>query len=400
MSLQWDRVVASRSANLPPSPFNGLEAVRKIPGVIYFAGGTPPLEMLPVHRLRQAVADSWENPGTILHYGESQGYPGLLDVISQRMAQRGAPVDPARLMVTNGSQQGIDLIARTLFDPGDFVVVEGPTYFGAMQVFDCFEVNYRTVEIDSEGLILEQLEAAFAAEPTPKALYTVPTFQNPTGVTISMERRKKIIELSKKFNVPIIEDDPYGELHFAGNETPPLFALDDDIIHLGTFSKTLAPSLRMGWMVMPEPLIPTLVNSKEAVDIQSDRLVQRAVVSAIEDGWLDQHLTEARELYAARCQRMLDGLAREMPEGTRWITPGGGFFVWVLLPDGLTSNELLPIAGEHGVAYLPGSAFYPDQRHEPALRLGFSTLPEAEIDEGIRRLGKATADALSRTGRR
>jgi 2-aminoadipate transaminase len=400
LSLQWNRVIASRTAKLAPSPFDAVEAIRDIPGLIYFAGGAPPIEMLPVHRLRQAIADAWENPGSVLFYDETPGYPGLLDAIAERMARRGAPVDPARLMVTNGSQQGIDLIARTLFDPGDVVVVEGPTYFGAMQAFDGFEVCYRTVEIDSEGLIIEQLEAAFQATPTPKALYTVPTFQNPTGITISIERRKKIIELSKQYNVPIIEDDPYGELHFPGNETGPMFAMDDQIIYLGTFSKTLAPSLRMGWMVMPEPLIPALVNSKEGVDIQSDRVLQRAIVSTIADGWLDQHLEEARHLYAARCQRMIDALSREMPSGTRWITPGGGFFVWVLLPDGLPADELLPIAGEHKVAFFPGSAFYPDRRQEPALRLGFSTLPEADIDEGIRRLGQATEEALVRTGRR
>ena len=395
MTLQWNQVVAARAAKLAPSAFGDLDGIRDVSDLIFFAGGTPPLEKLPIARLRQASADSWEEAAGILHYGESQGHQPLIELIAERMAARGAPVDAARIMITNGSQQGLDLIARTLFDPGDVVVVEGPTYFGAMQAFDAYEVTYRTAPVDEEGLIPEAVEELFRQQPTPKALYTVPTFQNPTGVTITQERREQIIALSHQYNVPVIEDDPYGELHFPGNAVPPLYALDDSVVYLGSFSKTLAPALRMGWMVMPEAITAALVNSKEAVDIQSDRFVQRAVVSAAADGWLDQHLVEARELYAARCQYMLAALEREMPSGTSWNIPGGGFFLWVGLPDGLTSNALMPFAASHGVAYLPGSAFFPDRRQEPALRLGFSTFSEAEIDEGIRRLGLATAAALN-----
>jgi 2-aminoadipate transaminase len=396
LSLHWKKIVAERAAKLAPSAFADLDNIESPEDLIFFAGGTPPVEKLPIARMRQASADAWEEAAGILHYGESQGHEPLLRLIATRMQARGAHVDPSRIMITNGSQQGLDLIARTLFDPGDAVVIEGPTYFGALQAFDAYEVTYRIAPIDADGLIPDALEELFRTEPRPKALYTVPTFQNPTGVTMTPERRQQTVELSHAYNVPIIEDDPYGELNFPGNEFPPLRAIDSDIIYLGTFSKTLAPALRMGWMVMPEAIAPPLLNSKEAVDIQSDRLVQRAVVSAAADGWLDQHLIEARELYASRCTRMLDALAREMPQGTHWNTPQGGFFIWVTLPDGLPSNQLLPIAARHGVTYLPGSAFYPDQRQEPALRLGFSTFSEATIDEGIRRLGLATREALDR----
>ena len=396
MSLHWKKIVAERAAKLGPSAFADLESIESPDDLIFFAGGTPPVEKLPIARMRQASADAWEEAAGILHYGESQGHEPLLRLIAARMQARGASVDPAQIMITNGSQQGLDLIARTLFDPGDTVVIEGPTYFGALQAFDAYEVTYQIAPIDEDGLIPDALEELFKMVPRPKALYTVPTFQNPTGVTITPERRQQIVTLSHTYNVPIIEDDPYGELYFPGKEVPPLRAIDDDIIYLGTFSKTLAPALRMGWIVMPEAITPPLLNSKEAVDIQSDRLVQRAVVSAAADGWLDQHLIEARELYASRCTRMLDALAREMPDGTHWITPQGGFFIWVTLPDGLPSNRLLPIAARHGVTFLPGSAFFPDQRKEPALRLGFSTFSEATIDEGIRRLGVATREALDR----
>jgi 2-aminoadipate transaminase len=394
LTLHWNQIVAKRAAKLSPSAFGDLDGIQDVSDLIFFSGGTPPIEKLPIDRLRQASADAWEEARGILYYGESQGHEPLLEVIASRMQTRGAEVDLGMVMITNGSQQGLDLIARTLFDPGDAVIVEGPTYFGALQAFDAYEVTYRTAPIDDHGLIPEALEELLRQSPTPKAIYTVPTFQNPTGVTISPERRRKVIELSHQYNVPIIEDDPYGELYFPGHEVQPLRALDPDIIYLGTFSKTLAPALRMGWMVMPPSLAAPLLNSKEAVDIQSDRFVQRAVVSVVADGWLDHHLDGARALYASRCQHMLDALAREMPTGTRWITPEGGFFVWVTLPGEITSNALLPTAGKHGVAYLPGSAFYPDRRKEPTLRLGFSTLDEAIIDEGIRRLGQAAAEMI------
>lgn len=397
MTLNWTQVMAKRAGKLAPSAFGDLEGIRDVSDLIFFAGGTPPVEQLPIDRLRQASSNAWEEAEGILYYGESQGHQPLLDAIAARMTARGAAVRAEQVMITNGSQQGLDLIARTLFDPGDTVIVEGPTYFGAMQAFDAYEVSYLTAPVDDDGLIPDSLEELLRSNPRTKAIYTVPTFQNPTGVTISSERRQQVVDLSRRFNVPIIEDDPYGELHFPGNEVPPLRALDDDIIYLGTFSKTLAPALRMGWMVMPEALTAPLVNSKEAVDIQSDRFVQRAVVDAIADGWLDRHLDEARALYAERCQRMLDALEREMPDGTTWITPGGGFFVWVRLPEGLSSNALLRIAGTHGVAFLPGSAFFADRRPEPAFRLGFSTLSLDQIDEGIRRLGRATVEALSRS---
>lgn len=394
MSLKWNRVLSSRAPKLLPTPFEDVYPLQHIEDMVYFAGGAPPQEFLPVHRIRQSLADVWEDPGTLLHYGESQGNLALRQVIAERMVSRGANVDPADVMITNGSQQGLDLIARALFDSGDVIAIEGPTYFGALQAFDAYDVRYRTVPVDDDGLIPDALEESFRESPAPKALYTIPTFQNPTGVSISPERRKRIIELSHQYNIPIIEDDPYGELHFPGNTTGPLRALDDQVIYLGTFSKTLAPALRIGWMVMPGPLQPALTNSKEAVDVQSDRLLQRAIVSAVSDGWLDIHLDSARELYAARCKVMLDALESEMPFATRWGKPLGGFFVWVQLPDELPGTRLLPFAAKHGVAFLPGSGFYPDLRPEPALRLGFSVLSEDRIAEGIQRLGMAVREAL------
>lgn len=396
MTLQWERIVASRSEGLAPLPFEELEGITDIDGLIFFAGGAPPIDLLPVSRLRQAIAHAWEDPGEAMGYDETPGHMPLRSLIAERMATRGTRVHPDQILITNGSQQGLDFIARVLFDPGDVVVVEGPSYFGAFQAFNAYQVSYRVAPIDDQGLIPEALEELLQEEPRPKAIYTIPTFQNPTGVSTSLERRQAIVDLSHRYGVPIIEDDPYGELHFPGNEAQPLRALDDDVVYLGTFSKTLAPSLRMGWMVMPRELVTPLVSCKEAVDIQADRILQRAIVCAVADGWIDQHLDRAREIYASRCQAMLDALQRHMPSGTRWITPEGGFFIWVTLPGEITGNALLPVAGRHGVGYYPGSAFYPDRRQVPALRLGFSTLPVDAIDEGIARLGRATSEMIDR----
>lgn len=396
MAFRWDSVLAARVASIKPSPFVDLGDIWRIEDLIFFSGGTPPAEQVPADRLRAAMLDAWEDAATIYGYGESNGHEPLLRLIADRLATRSTVVDPDDIVVTNGSQQGLDLIARVLFDPGDVVIVEGPTYFGALQAFDAYQVSYRDVPVDDQGIIPDELERALREEPRPKAIYTVPIFQNPTGATISPERQRRIVDLAREHNVVIIEDDPYGELRFDGKPEPPLRALDPNVVYLGTFSKTLYPALRIGWMTVPKPLMEGVLDSKEAVDIQSDRFVQRAITRAASDGWLDQHLAEARELYQRRCDHMLAALEREMPEGVRWTRPQGGFFIWVTLPDGLTADALMHIAADEHVAFLPGSFFYPDRRPSPELRLGFSTLPRERIDEGIARLGRAVSIALER----
>ena len=395
MTFDWSAVLARRTPHIKPSVFVDLDIFENVPDLIFFSGGTPPVELVPAARLRQAVADAWEDAEAIYGYDETEGYRGLREVIAGRMAARGAAVDPDSVVVTSGSQQGLDLVARTLFDPGDTVVIEGPTYFGALQSFDAFEVGYRIAPVDEHGLIPDLLEPLLRQEPRPKALYTVSIFQNPTGASISAERQRAIIELARDHNVVIIEDDPYGELHFGEQPMRPLRALDPNVVYLGTFSKVLFPALRMGWMALPQALLKLSIDSKEAVDIQSDRFVQRAVAGAAADGWLDHHLCEARAVYRERCRWMTKALEREMPAGTRWSAPEGGFFLWLELPDGLSADALAPFAAQEKVGYLPGSCFYPDKRETPHMRLGFTTLPREAIEEGIRRLGHAVRAAQS-----
>ncbi|MBX6341641.1 MAG: PLP-dependent aminotransferase family protein [Thermomicrobiaceae bacterium] len=353
-----------------------------------FSGGVPPVECLPLERLGEALASVAHVDPRALYYGESTGHEPLRALIAERMARRGAAVSPDDVLVTNGSQQGIDLVARALIDPGDRVVVEAPTYFGAMQTFDHYQPEYVPVPVDGEGIVPEALERALAATPRPKLIYTVPTFQNPTGVTLSPARRRAVVDLAHRYGVPIVEDDPYGELWLEGGDPGPLRALDPEVIYLGTFSKTLAPALRMGWMVAPRPILELCAWAKEGVDIQSDRLMQRAVVAVAAGGWLDAHIDAARACYRARRDAMLACLEREMPPGVTWTRPLGGFFVWVTLPEGADADALLPVCAEAGVAYVPGSACYPGRDDRRSLRLGFTTLSEERIAEGIARLGR------------
>lgn len=396
MSRDWQQVLARRMESLYVSPFDDLSYLWGIEDIIMFSGGTPPVERVPAERFQMAMAQAWEEVDRAYLYGEGAGYPGLRELIAHRMAQRDVECRPDQLLVTNGSQQGIEIICRLMLDPGDQVIVEAPTYFGALQVFTPYHTQIAGAPTDEHGLIPAELERVLEGAPRAKILYTIPTFQNPTGATLAQERRQAILDLARKHDLVIVEDDPYGELAFDDKPRRPLRADDPDVVHLGTFSKTLLPALRIGWMVLPDAIHNQALYVKEASDIQSDRFVQRAIVIAARDGWLERHVSESRSLYAERCRLMLDALERNMPDGVTWNEPDGGFFVWLTLPDQLTADALLPIAADQAVGYLPGSAFYPDRRPSPALRLGFTTLPEQRIVNGIERLGRAVELALER----
>ena len=395
MSIDWQRALAARAAWLKPLPEAAFIDASAHPDLVLLAGGTPPVECLPTERLAWATARVWaEVDPSVLYYGEVEGYEPLRSLIVERMRRRGVSACVEDVIVTNGSQQGLDFVARAFVEPGDRVVVEEPTYFGALQVFAASQPEYVTVAIDEHGMLPSALAAALATEPRPRLIYSVPTFQNPTGVTISPGRRREILALSARYNVPIVEDDPYGELWYDGGDHGPLRALDPSVIYLGSFSKTLAPALRMGWIVAPAAVRSIFRNIKEAVDIQSDRMVQRAVVLAAGDGWLDEHVELSRAVYRQRRNRLLDALEREMPADVRWTEPAGGFFVWVTLPNEADSAALLADCVAGGVAYVPGFTFYPDGRRSPAFRLGFSTLPEERTALGVCRLGRVLRERL------
>jgi 2-aminoadipate transaminase len=312
------------------------------------------------------------------------------------MAAQGIVADPNHLMITNGSQQGLDYTARLMLDPGDAVIVEGPTYIGALQAFDAYEPEYVVIPVDEQGMDVAELARVLdRMERAPKFVYTIPTFQNPSGITMSGERRDALLALCRERRIMVLEDDPYGEIYFGDPPPVALRARDPDVIYLGTFSKTIAPGIRVGWLVAPPDLIDLFLIEKEAADLHGDRLIMRTVYHATE-GFLDGHVAEARGIYHARRDALLASLDEYMPPGVAWSRPDGGFFVWLTLPAGVSGVEVLPRAAARGVAFLPGAWFYPrgHERHE-SLRLNFSTLPEARIREGIRRLGCVITDVLA-----
>jgi 2-aminoadipate transaminase len=401
VGTKW--ALARRAGSFAVSPWAAVDGLfERHPDLIYFGNGAPAPELVPADRLRAAAAEVWARPGDLdLGYTDVAGYPPLRELIARRMAAVGVEVGADDVIVTNGSQQGIDLISRLLLDPGDAIVVEGPTYIGALQIFDAYEASYVVVPLDHDGLDVAALEAALtAAHPEgtrpPKLLYAIPTFQNPAGSTLPLDRRRALIDLARRHGLLVVEDDPYGELRFDGDALPPLRALDPDVVYLGTFSKTIAPGLRLGWMIVPPDLRTSLVNAREVADIHGEKMTQRIVHRAAE-GFLDEHVAAARTVYRRRRDVLLDGLRRELPDGFRWDVPAGGFFVWVDLPDGIDAGAILFDAADLGVGYLPGDWFYPGGRRDRGrngLRLSFANLAEERIDEGTRRLGRAMRAAV------
>jgi 2-aminoadipate transaminase len=383
--------LARRSTAFAVSPWSAAwDAIAQNPDGIYFGNGAPAPEGMPLERLQMAAAHAWSEAGDSLDYGELEGYLPLRELIAQRMIHRGVSVSPDEIMVTHGSQQGIDLIARLFIDPGDTIIVEGPTYIGAMQVFDAYEASYLVAPVDEQGIDVERLADLLARSPArPKLLYTIPTFQNPTGTSVSPARRAALLDLARTYGFVVVEDDPYGELYYGQPPAPALRADDPSVIYLGTFSKTIAPAIRVGWVIVPPALMGLMLMAKEGADIHTNRVAMRTVYHAA-SGFLDKHVATLRVMYRQRRDALLEGLREHAPNGVRWITPEGGFFVWVELPSHMSADRLLPIAAAHGVAFLPGAWFYPgEERPASGLRLSFSTLSEERIREGTRRLGAA-----------
>ncbi|MGD9712657.1 MAG: PLP-dependent aminotransferase family protein [Thermomicrobiales bacterium] len=394
-----DYRLARRSRAFEHNPWQAAEDLGgRHPDPIYFGNGAPAAEIQPLERLQWAAERAWVEVGGKLGYGELEGWLPLRELIAERMINRGVRVDVDSIVVTNGSQQGIDLIARLFLDPGDAIIVEGPTYIGAMQVFDAYEARYLTCPVDDHGLCTDELEQMLkTANPTPKLLYTIPTFQNPTGFTAREERRRRLLELTEQYGVIVVEDDPYGEIYFT--EDPPasaLRAMSDKVIYLGSFSKTIAPALRVGWTIAPADLMPLLLMAKEGADIHSNRIETR-IVYYTAMGFLDDHVGEVRAFYRNRRDILASGLDASMTDRVAVFAPDGGFFVWCELPAEAIADDLLISAASYGVAFLPGAWFYPDYSGPGrGMRLSYSSLPEEKIEEGARRLGAAVGDYLQR----
>lgn len=361
---------------------------------VYFGDGAPAREMLPIDRMREANQRVWDDAVDALGYGDQKGYTPLREWIVQHISQRGIQADAENVIVTGGSTQALDFACRVLLEPGDAVIVENPTFLGALEIFATYQVDVIGVDCDDQGMRMDKLQEVLEANPNAKVVYTIPTFQNPSGTTLPLDRRQRMTELARDHNVAIFEDDPYGDLQYGGEVTAPIRALDDRVLYFGTFSKTLAPGIRVGYVIAPDDVTAMIVSTREVADISNDRIMMRTVYHTLADDYLTDHIAECRDFYRSRRDTMLAAMEREMPQGIHWSKPDGGFFVWITLPDHIDGEDMFRVAAEHGVVVFPGKWFDPTGEVSHTIRLSFSTVPEGRIELGIERLGKAIRSVL------
>lgn len=382
--VEWP--LSERARKLTSSAIREILKITEQPDVISFAGGLPSPATFPTERIAAAAQRVLtDNPTASLQYSSTEGYLPLREWVAQRYSGDGYTIRPSQVLITTGSQQALDLLGKTLIDPHSKVLVETPTYLGALQSFSLYEPNYVQVPTDKAGLIPEGLSPEIVDGA--RLLYAQPNFQNPTGRRLPLARREALAALAREAAFPVIEDDPYGALDYRGTPLPTLLSMAPErIVHLGTFSKVLAPGLRLGYLIAPENLHFKLVQAKQATDLHTPSFTQRVAYEVIKDGFLDEHIPGIRTLYRDQCDAMLAALAKHMPEGVTWNTPEGGMFLWVDLPQRVDSMELLQAAIAERVAFVPGAPFYADNARMNTLRLSFVTVPPAKIDEGIARL--------------
>jgi 2-aminoadipate transaminase len=385
-------LLSQRAQKLTSSAIREILKVTERPEVISFAGGLPSPATFPVAQLQQACNQILSaEPTAALQYGPTEGFMPLREWIARHHSQHsGVSISAEQVLVTTGSQQGLDLLAKVLIDAGSTVLVETPTYLGALQAFSLAEPLYRSVRSDNAGLIPEALRAEPCSEA--RFLYCLPNFQNPSGRRLPLERRRQLIEIADRAGLLVIEDDPYGELYYAGAPLPSLLSMNPQgVVYLGSFSKVLAPGLRVGYLIAPPALHRKLVQAKQAADLHTPSFTQRLVHTVIKDAFLDGHLPQIRSLYAAQCHAMLEAMQRHFPAGVEWNRPEGGMFIWVQLPKHIDSAELLQAAIEQHVAFVPGAPFYANEPQPNTLRLSFVTVPPPRIEAGIARLGALLA---------
>jgi 2-aminoadipate transaminase len=397
MAISWDQYCAGSARRVRGSAIRDMLAITAQPDVISFAGGLPAPELFPVAALRESYDRVLRDSGPeVLQYGSTEGHLPLRRLLADRLSARGMAARPEEILITTGSQQGLLLLGLVLLDRGDWVMVESPSYVGALQAFNLHEPRYLPVPMDEEGMLVHEARRRLAEAGGARFLYTVATFQNPSGVTLSASRRLGLLDVSREFGLPLIEDDPYGDLRYEGESVPSFRALPggQDTAYLGTFSKTLAPGLRLGYVLAPEALISRLVMAKQAADLHTDTLTQYAVLDFLRHNDLDAHVTMLRDVYRTRRDAMLAALESELPPGCTWTRPAGGLFTWVTLPPYAVAADLLRLAVQRKVAFVPGDAFFTDGSGANTLRLNFSHASPERIDEGMSRLGSLLREQL------
>lgn len=383
---------ANRMNLLRTSEIRELLKFAEKPEIISFAGGMPAPELFPIEEIKEAVGKVLDESGKLaLQYSATEGFAPLRKIIAEeRMKAAGVDASLNDILMTNGSQQGLDFSGRIFLNPGDVVICESPSYLGAINAFKAYEPKFVEVEMDDQGMIMEELEKALKEHPHAKFIYTIPDFQNPTGKTLSVDRRKKLVELACEYGIPIIEDNPYGELIFEGERLPSIKSFDKEnmVIYLGTFSKTFCPGLRLGWVCAPPEILTKYLIVKQGADLQTNSLAQREAAAFMQKNNLNDHIEKIKVVYKKRRDIMIETMKKEFPENCSFTHPGGGLFTWVKLPDHMDAREVFKLALEQKVAFVPGSSFFPNGGKHNYFRLNYSNMNEEKIVEGITRLGK------------
>lgn len=405
MKTLWEERYAQRTERMSGSVIRELLKLTEQGDIISFAGGLPAPEVFPVERVAEAAARVLGEQGRqALQYSATEGYGPLREMLARHTARYSLHITLDNVLVTSGSQQALDLLGKIFINPGDHVLTESPTYLGALQAWNAYGAEYVTVRMDEHGMVTDELEAALRTGP--KFIYVLPNFQNPGGTTLALERRKRLVALADRYGVPIVEDDPYGQLRFEGEHLPPVAVVDEralhkgetsysgNVIYLSTFSKILAPGLRLGWVVAPTDVIAKLAQAKQGADLHTSTFTQMVAYEVARGGFLDAHVRRIRDVYRERRDVMLDAMKAHFPDGASWTRPQGGLFLWVTLPESLDAADLLVKAIEHKVAFVPGAAFHPCGGGDNTFRLNFSNATPEKIREGIARLGTVLKTAI------
>lgn len=395
VTTHWEAKFCERCSAMSSSIIREILKFTQMPDVISFAGGLPAPELFPIREFEEACVYVLRNAGEMaLQYGLTEGFMPLKEELALKMQKYHVPCEPQNILLTNGSQQALDLLGRVFIGDGDTIITGKPTYLGALQAFKVYRPRIIGIPVDDYGMNVDLLEDVLKKE-SPKFIYVLPNFHNPKGVTLTFERRVKLVKLAAKYGVPIIEDDPYGELRFEGEDIIPIITLHkENVIYLSTFSKTLAPGIRLGWVVAPQMIIGKLVHAKQATDLHTSTFIQMIVHDIIRRGILKAHSRQIRKVYGERCRVMMEAMEQYFPKGVKWTKPQGGLFMWVELPENLDAWNLLEQAEKERVAFVPGSVFFPDESGRNTMRLNFSNSTPDKIREGIKRLARVIDYAL------
>lgn len=388
---------AKRMENIKASEIRELLKLTQKPEIISFAGGLPAAELFPVEEMIHISKEVIEKHGSkALQYGPTEGYQPLREAIAKRMEKVSVHITANDVLVTSGSQQGLDFAAKIFIDPGDVIIVEKPSYLGAINAFKAYEPKFIDIELEDDGMNMEELEGILENTENIKYIYVIPDFQNPSGKTWSLEKRKKLVELANKYDIIIIEDNPYGELRFEGELLPAIKHFDTEgrVVFFGTFSKIFCPGLRLGWVAASPEILNKFILVKQGADLQSSTISQIEVATFLENYDIEEHIEKIKETYLRRRNLMLKVMDDEFPKGVKYTRPQGGLFTWVELPDYINTRDLAVKALEKNVAFVPGGSFFANGGNEHCMRLNYSAMGDERIVEGMKRLAQVIKEAM------